>query len=116
MSKRKPDQYFKDILDSIGKIRDYIGVSTYTEFIQDFKTVDAVIRNLEIIGEAAKNLPDEIHRVYPEVPWAEIIGMRNKVLHEYFGIDNEILWNTATKDLQDLESKIKLLLHQQRLV
>lgn len=74
------------------------------------KTVDAVVRNLEIIGEAAKNISQEFESKFPEIPWKEMISMRNKVSHEYFGVDSEILWETVTKDLPLLKEKLRKLL------
>ena len=70
-------------------------------------TIDAVVRNLEIIGEAANNIPEETTDKYPEIPWREMISMRNKVLHEYFGVDEEILWQTITNDLPPLKKQLK---------
>jgi len=68
--------------------------------------VDAVVRNIEIIGEAANNIPEEIKIKFPDVPWHRIIGMRNKVIHEYFGIDLDILWKTVQKRIPELKKQI----------
>ncbi|UOB18250.1 HepT-like ribonuclease domain-containing protein [Abyssalbus ytuae] len=73
----------------------------FKSFKIDYKTVDAVIRNFEIIGEASKNLPDFIKNKYPMMPWKEMYYLRNKVSHEYFGIDYEIIWDIATNYLPD---------------
>ncbi len=79
----------------------------YGEFIKDKRTRDAVVRNLEIIGEAAKNIPDEIKEKYPEINWKATSGMRDKLIHEYFGVSNLIVWETLTNDLPLFESQIE---------
>ena len=84
--------YLEDILTAIKRIFEYIEGYTFINFKQDYKTVDAVIRNFEIIGEAAKSLPKDIKDQYPEVPWSEMYLLRNKISHEYFGVDYEIIW------------------------
>lgn len=109
MSKRAPKLYLQDILTSITSIEEYIQGMTLGIFIHDKKTVDAVVRNLEVIGQAARNIPSEIVAKYPEVPWKEMISMRNKVLHEYFGVDLEIFWKTITEDIPLLKEQIKRL-------
>ncbi len=110
MSKRAPTLYLKDILSSIEFIEEFIEGILYDDFASDRKTIDAVVRNLEIIGEAAKNIDKEITNEHPEIPWERMISMRNKVIHEYFGVDTEILWETVTIDLPSLKEKIKNLL------
>ena len=77
------------------------------KFKNDIKTIDAVIRNIEIIGEAAKYIPTEVRLKHIEIPWKEIIGTRSKVIHEYFGVDVSILWQTVTEDLPKLKIQIK---------
>jgi len=85
--------YLTDIQTAMSRIAEYIQDYSFSEFKRDYKTVDAVIRNFEVIGEASKNLPIEIKTKYPEVPWNEMYLLRNKVSHEYFGIDYEIIWD-----------------------
>ncbi|CCK79002.1 conserved uncharacterized protein, DUF86 [Desulfobacula toluolica Tol2] len=75
--------------------------------MKDQKTIDAVIRNLEIIGEAAANVPQEIQDLYVDIPWYQMKGMRNILIHEYFGVDNDVLWNTIKKDLPVLMEKLQ---------
>ncbi|MBK7132280.1 MAG: DUF86 domain-containing protein [Bacteroidales bacterium] len=87
--------YLKDIQKSMGRIAEYIEGSDLVAFKKDYKTVDAVIRNFEIIGEATKNLSDDIRTQNPEVPWDEMYYLRNRMAHEYFGIDYEIIWDIA---------------------
>ncbi|MBI1869479.1 DUF86 domain-containing protein [Candidatus Gottesmanbacteria bacterium] len=107
MSKRALKLYLEDIISSIKNIGDYIKGMAFEEFIHDRKTVDAVVRNLEIIGQAARNIPQEVTVKYHDIPWREMVSMRNKVLHEYFGVDIEILWKTIQEDLPGLKEKIK---------
>jgi uncharacterized protein with HEPN domain len=110
MSKRGAELYLEDIKNSIEKIEGYVAEIDFEKFSKDEKTIDAVIRNLEIIGEAVNNLPEEIKSQNPEIPWKEAVGMRNKVAHEYFGVDDEILWKTVTEDLPIFKEQISKLL------
>jgi len=109
MSKRNVELYIEDILNSIEKIEKYTKHTTFEKFSIDEKTIDAVIRNLEVIGEAAKNIPKKTFAKYKDIPWKKIIGMRNKVIHEYFGVDTEILWKTVKEDLSKLKGEIQSL-------
>lgn len=109
MSKREPHLYLQDILNSVNKIEKYIEGITIEEFNKDEEKIDAVVRNLEIIGEAARNIPQEIIEKHPEIPWEKMVSMRNKVLHEYFGVDEEILWQTVTEDLPFLKEQLQRL-------
>ena len=99
--------HFDDILTSMNRIAEYIEGFTLGNFKNDHKTVDAVVRNFEIIGEASKNLPNEIKEIYPNVPWAEMYLLRNKVIHEYFGVDYEIIWDIATNYLPKNKSQVE---------
>lgn len=107
MSKRKPTLYLQDILSSINNIQEYVKGMIFETFTRDNKTMHAVVRNFEIIGEAAKNMPPELITKYPEIPWKEMVSMRNKVLHEYFGVDTEILWKTIQEDIPSLKEQIE---------
>jgi hypothetical protein len=106
MSKRGVKLYLDDIEDAIKKIEEYTSGLVADQFYEDYKTIDAVIKNLTVIGEASKNIPPEIKEKYSEVPWEEIAGMRNKVVHEYFGVDEEILWKTIEEDLPIFKEQI----------
>jgi uncharacterized protein with HEPN domain len=91
--------YVQDILEAIRRIDDYLGALTFEEFSKDDKTVDAVIRNFAVIGEATKHVPFNVKKKYPEISWKRMAGMRDKVIHEYFGVDLRILWDTSKSDL-----------------
>jgi len=91
--------YLEDIQLSMNRIAEYIDGYVFADFKKDYKTVDAVIRNFEIIGEASKSLPIDIKNKYSEVPWDEMYSLRNKVSHEYFGVDYDIIWDIATNYL-----------------
>lgn len=98
-----------DILGAISAVETYVEGMSYEDFIADRKTVDAVIRNLIIIGEAACHLPEEIPLNHPEIPWNEMRAMRNFVVHEYFGISDKILWDTIQTDLPPLVPALRRL-------
>lgn len=89
----------RDILKAIRTVRSYTDGMNYNDFVSDRKTVDAVIRNFIIIGEAASRVPNEIESMHPEIPWKDMRDMRNFVVHEYFGISDKILWDTIQNDL-----------------
>ncbi len=102
--------YFEDLLLAMDRIAEYTEGLSFPDFKRDHKTTDAVIRNFEIIGEAARNIPREIKVKYHEVPWDEMYLLRNKVSHEYFGIDYEIIWDIATNYLPENKNQIKAIL------
>jgi uncharacterized protein with HEPN domain len=99
--------YLEDILQAIGKIRNYTAGLTRDEFDQDDKTIDAVIRNLEIIGEAAKMIPEFIRATHPSIEWKKIAGLRDILAHQYFGVDLDIVWDILQNKLPDLERQLK---------
>jgi uncharacterized protein with HEPN domain len=107
MTKRSLHLYAKDILDSIEMIEEFIKGMDFDEFQSDDKTSSAVIRKLEIIGEAVKQLPDEIRSGYEKIPWKEIAGMRDKLIHWYFGVDYEIVWNVIKEEIPQLKPILK---------
>lgn len=98
-SDRDPVLYLEDIVNSMQRIQEYIAGLDLQQFKWDRKTVDAVIRNFEIIGEASKNLPDHIKEKHPGIPWEEMYRLRNRISHEYFGIDYEVIWEIVKKHL-----------------
>lgn len=99
--------YFLDILDSIRKIESFILGMSYEKFENDEKTVYAVIRALEIIGEASKKISQEIQSNYPQIPWRSMAGTRDVLIHDYFGIDKEVIWKTITTDIPPLKLEIE---------
>lgn len=92
------------------RIQEYISEHDVLSFKEDYKTIDAVIRNFEIIGEATKNLPKEVKDKYPDTPWEEMYRLRNRISHEYFGIDYQIIWRIATDYLPQNLRQIKEIL------
>lgn len=110
MSKRDWKLFVEDILESIGLIEDYVGGMDFKDFSHDRKTIDAVVRNFEIIGEASRNIPDEIKNQYQNIDWKGMIGLRNRIAHEYFGLDISIIWHILKQELPPLKNKIKKIL------
>ena len=102
MSKRSPELLIQDILDSCHKIMAYTQDMSYGDFIKDSKTIDAVIRNFEIIGEAANRLPDSFKDLHAQIDWHRIRGFRNRIVHDYMGIDYGIVWEIRDQYLQQL--------------
>lgn len=99
MSKRRDRDYLNDIREAIQRISAYTAGLTYEEFMKDIKTQDAVVRNLEIIGEATKNLSAALKKSSPKIPWKDLMGMRDKMIHHYFGVNYEIVWTIAREEL-----------------
>lgn len=114
-TKRKSELYIDDIFDAIKKIENYTESFNFDNFSQDQKTIDAVIRNFEIIGEAAKNIPREMKKKYIQIPWSSMASIRNKLIHEYFGVNFKVLWKTIKEDLPDLKEKISEITRNQKL-
>ena len=111
--KRNVILFIQDILEAIGNIEEFTQNMGFEEFIADKKTRDAVVRNLEVIGEAAKNIPDEIKQEYSEIEWKAVTGMRDKLIHEYFGVSNPIVWETVTNDIIIFKKQIKVILERE---
>ncbi len=95
--------YFDDILEALRKIDSYTAGMEFSSFSGDSKTIDATVRNFEVIGEAAKKVPEETKMKYPGIPWKSMAGMRDKLIHDYFGVDNEVLWMTIKEDIPPLQ-------------
>jgi len=95
--------YLDDIINAITKAEQFIGKMTFEDFEKDEKTIFAVVRALEIIGEATRKLPESLKNKYPKIPWREISGMRNKLIHEYFGVNLRVVWDTVKKDIPTIK-------------
>lgn len=104
--------YLEDILGAIMKARSYADGLSKATFLQDDKTFDAVVRNLEVIGEAAKHIPEAVRANYSGVEWRKIAGLRDILIHEYFGIDGEIVWDIVQHKLPALETEVKSMLNE----
>lgn len=115
MSKWKEDRdlrdYLNDIVESIEDIWSFVNGMSYEALEIDKKTLYAVIRCLEIIGEAVKKIPKNVREKYSEIPWKEIGGMRDKLIHEYFGVDIETIWDTIHEDLSPLKESATIILN-----
>jgi uncharacterized protein with HEPN domain len=99
MPKRDPDLLIEDMIEALRKIDLYTSGIDHDRFLKDEKTIDAVVRNLEVLGEAARLLPDDFIVQHPEIHWRQIAGLRNRIVHDYFGLDLEIIWQIIQKDL-----------------
>ena len=104
--------FLRHILESIRRIEDFTRDVSKDKFMSLVQTQDAVIRRLEIIGEAAKNIPNGFRRKYPEVPWSEMARMRDKLIHKYFGVDLDLTWDIVKGDLPNLKEKIERILEK----
>jgi uncharacterized protein with HEPN domain len=112
MSKREWKLFIEDILESIRLIKNYVENMGFDDFKNDRKTIDAVVRNFEIIGEASRFIPDEIKGKYENADWKGIVGLRNRIAHEYFDISLSIVWHIVMKELPTLEDQMKEILEQ----
>ena len=108
--KRDSKLYIKDILESINAIEKFVRGMSFDEFAKDDKTSSAVIRKFEIIGEATKNVPEEVRKKFPNIPWKEMAGFRDKLIHFYFGIKYELVWNTIKIELPRLRPELEKVL------
>jgi len=104
--KKDPSIFIGHMLDSIKIIEGYSEGMTVADLLGSVDLQDKIIRRIEIIGEAVKNLPEEIKRSHPEIPWRDIAGMRDIVVHQYFGVDLEFVWHVVTKDIPELKQKL----------
>jgi uncharacterized protein with HEPN domain len=107
---RECSDYLEDILDAIQKATAFMGEMSFDQFSIDDKTVFAVIRALEIIGEAAKKIPESIRANHTEIPWREMAGIRDKLIHDYFGINLKVVWKTVKEDLPSLAPHLRRIL------
>ena len=111
MSKNRRDRDFLlDIEDAINRILEYTSGMNWNEYLRDYKTQDAVVRNLEVIGEATKNISDEFRNQHPGIPWQDMAGTGDRLTHHYFGINQEIVWQIVEYDLPGLREQIQQVL------
>jgi uncharacterized protein with HEPN domain len=110
MKKRDYTDYVEDIVTAIADIEQFVKGMEFKEFSKDKKTVFAVVRAIEIIGEAARQIPEPLKNNHTEVPWKEMMGIRNKIAHEYFGVDVEVIWNTVKENIPELKPLISKML------
>jgi uncharacterized protein with HEPN domain len=110
MSERTDIEYLADTKEAVLRINTYIQDLTFEQFIEDKKTQDAVVRNLEVIGEAAKNISEELKSRSPQIPWKDLAGVRDKLIHHYFGVNFDVVWNIARQELPDVLSRLEEIL------
>ena len=103
MRKRELGDYIQDILEAIVEVKDFTKGMPFENFVKDKKTINAVVRSLEIMGEAAKKIPNSMRAEYSEIPWKRMAGMRDKLIHEYFGIDLEMVWEVIHSELPPIK-------------
>ena len=106
MSKRPVDLLLDDICQAIDRIKEYTQGLSSEAFSKDQKTIDAVVRNFEIIGEAANRLPDDFKESHSDIEWHKVVGLRHRIVHEYFSVDVQIIWQILRRDLPSLRQKL----------
>ena len=109
MSKRPAHLLIEDIWDAMTRIEQYTAGLAQAQFLTDRRTSDAVVRNLEIIGEAANRLPIDVRQQHPQIEWQKIVGLRHRIVHDYFGIDLEMVWEILRHDLPAFKTKLQAL-------
>jgi len=113
MSERTDREFLSDIQEAIRRMREYTVGMTYQAFLEDTRTQDAVIRNLEIIGEATKNLSKDLRKRHPHVPWKGMAGVRDRLIHHYFGVNLDIVWQIVTDELPKVASQVESILQEE---
>ena len=101
--KREFLDYVEDVIEAMSNSEEFVRGMKYEEFTRDQKTIYAVVRALEIIGEAVRKIPASVRNRYPEIPWKNMAGMRDKLIHEYFGVNLRIVWDAVQKDIPPLK-------------
>jgi uncharacterized protein with HEPN domain len=110
MSERSDKELLQDIKEAASRIKSYTAKISYETFLSDTKTQDAVVRNLEIIGEASKKLSTQFKKKHPGIPWQKISGMRDRLIHDYSGVNLDIVWTVTDEELPSLSAKITKIL------
>jgi len=108
-TQRRDKDYLADTLEAMRRIITYTIDLSYEAFLEDTRTQDAVLRNIQVIGEAVKSLSAQMRKAHPDVPWKEMAGMRDKIIHQYFGVNYDIVWTVAFQELPTLLPKIQAL-------
>lgn len=112
MSDRTDREFLSDIVEAIGRIQAYVAGMTCGAFLEDIKTQDAVVRNLEIIGEAAKNLSEDVRQRYSTIPWRSMAAVRDRLIHHYFGVNLEVVWEIAAVELEAVAEQVEQILNE----
>jgi uncharacterized protein with HEPN domain len=112
MSKRDWKLFVEDILESLDLIEEYVADMEFENFKEERKTVDAVVRNLEIIGEAARYIPDTVKEKFAEVDWKGVVGLRNRIAHEYFGLSLSVIWRIIKEEFKPLKEQMQEILEE----
>ena len=112
MTQKSALVFLDDMLEALQQIEHYVQGLDFTQFSQNRLVIDGVIRNLEILGEAANNIPDEMKNGVKDIPWSNMIDLRNVLIHEYFGVDLSIVWEVITKDLPPTKVNVEALLQR----
>jgi uncharacterized protein with HEPN domain len=102
--------YLEDMLEAASKATRYVGEMTFEQFVANELVFDAVVRNLEIIGEAARHVPDEMRERYPDVPWSKLVGFRNVLAHAYADLDEALIWDTIINKLPSLVAQVQTMI------
>ena len=113
MSKRDNLDLVKDIQEGIRRINSYVKMMSNDDFFEDTKTQDAVVRNLEIVGEAIKNISEDLKERYPQIQWKELAGLRDKLIHHYFGVNYDIVWHVVKNELPDILYQLDLIINSE---
>ena len=106
MSRRSVRLLIEDMLERIGRIERFLEGMDREAFLRDEKTIDSVVRNLEVIGEAASRLPQPFKGRHPEIPWSRIVGLRHRIVHEYFDVDPALVWEILRTELVELKAQL----------
>lgn len=112
MTQREFRDFLQDILEAIRQLENITKTITFAEFSTRIETLLSVVKLIEIIGEAVKNIPDEVRVNYPEIPWKNVAGMRDKLVHEYWAIDEQIIWQVIQKNIPQLKETITKILEE----